>query len=282
MRKALILAGFALAVGISSCAQSSPVTTSSGGGSGGGTTSSASGGGNAPGGDAIPPGAVSFFSTTVCPDGWSTFDDAVGRMLLPTVGNAVGGTPYGIPLASGEDRTHTHDVTATFTLPSVSYAGLSGGGNHGVGSEGSRKLAATSDPASTGLPYVQLLVCKKTAPAAPSAAPLPKGMRLFFTGPTCPSGFQQAADTQGLFLVGLPKNAKADASFGGLPQSGANPRTHAHQTTATLTTSSHGIALVSGGLADGYAANGSYMDTEDTTASGAALPYLELLQCEVK
>ncbi len=270
----------ALAAALASCATGAEVGTSSGGGDATSTTSTSSGG--ATNGDAIPTGAVSFFTATTCPEGWSPFDAGAGRLLLPTVGNAVGGTPYGMPLANGEDRTHTHDVSATFSLPSISYAGVAGGGNHGVAAAGSPKLGISADPASTGLPYVQLLVCKKTAAALPGAAALPRGMRLFFTGPTCPSGFQQAPDTQGLFLVGLPKNAKADAPFGGAPQSGTSTRTHQHQTTATLATTAHGIALLSGGLADGYAANGSYTDTRDTSESGAGLPYLELLQCEVK
>ncbi|MFO0760555.1 MAG: hypothetical protein U0359_29005 [Byssovorax sp.] len=259
--------------------EAGPASSSTGGGSG--TTTGTGGGGAAPTGDALPSGAVSFFRGPSCPEGWKPFDAAGGRFLLPTLGAAAGGTKYGDPLASGEDRAHTHAIKGSFNVPSTSFAGVAGGGNHGVGVAGVVPFATTSDPASTNLPYLQLLVCRKAAEAAPRMTPLPHGMMVYFDTPTCPAGWKQAEDTQGRFPVGLPKDAPADLSFGGAPLSGPDARAHGHGKSAVLKTESHGIALASGCCGDGYAGNGMYIAGENTDESETGLPYIELLHCQV-
>ncbi len=242
------------------------------------------GDGGMPVGDSIPPSAVTFFQGTACPMGWASYTAADGRFLVPTVATSPGGLAHGTPLASGEDRTHTHNFTATFMIGSTCYLGAAGGGNAGVGTAGPLTLTRTSDPASTGLPYVQLLVCRKDAPAVPGSAPLPHGMQMFFDMAACPVGWAQATATQGRLIVGLPQGAPQDLTFGGPALSsgdaGADSRTHAHDNTVTLTTTPHGIALLGGCGAGGYAANGTYTASAPTTESDTGLPYLELLQCE--
>ncbi len=118
----------------------------------------------------------------------------------------------------------------------------------------------------------------------PGAAPLPHGLQMFFDMASCPEGWLQTSATQGRLIVGLPQGAPQDVTFGGAALSsgdaGADVRTHAHGNTATLTTTSHGIALASGCCAGGYGANGAYMATMDTDADETGLPYLELLACE--
>jgi hypothetical protein len=285
MRKALSLALGALSLllpfSLAACAAGSdagPGSTGVGGSGGGGGSGGA--GGSAPKGDSLPPGAVSYFNGPSCPEGWKTFDAANGRFLLPTVGNAVGGTKYGNPFTSGEDRTHTHAIKGSFGLGNTSYVGVAGGGNHGVGAAMVVPFATTSDPASAGLPYVQLLVCKKAAEATPRATPLPHGLELFFDAPSCPAGWKQVEATQGRFPVGLPKGASADLFFGGGPLSGATTRTHGHGKSAVLKTESHGIALASGCCGDGYAANGMYLAGEPCEESELDVPYLELIHCQ--
>jgi hypothetical protein len=284
MRKALSMERALLAVmlpfALAACAagtDAGPTTGTGGGGSGGGTGGA---GGSAPKGDALPSGAVSFFTGPTCPEGWKAFDNGNGRLLLPTVSNAAGGTKYGNPLTSGEDRTHTHTVKGTFTVASTSFAGVPGGGNHGVGAAGVVKLETMSDPVSTGLPYVQLLVCKKAAEAIPRTVPLPHAMEMFFDLPACPTGWKQIEDTQGRFQVGLPKGAKPDLFFGGAQLSGPTARTHGHGKSAVLKTESHGIALASGCCGDGYAADGLYLAGDPCDESEVGLPYVELLHCQ--
>ncbi len=252
-------------------------------GSSGGDTTGSEGSGTVPSarGDAIPAGAVSFFQTTVCPEGWAPHADAAGRVLLPAIGDVAPGTKVGeTPLESGEDRLHSHEISAEIELPAVSYAGIVGGGNAGVATAGKVAFAATTEPASTGLPYVQMLVCKKAEEAVAAARPLPTGMLMFFDTTTCPEGWKQATSTQGRLLVGLPADAPADVSFGGEPLPSGEPRTHAHSSSLSLKTSPHGIALASGCCGDGYAADGAYLTLADTAESEAALPMLQLLQCQ--
>ncbi len=235
-------------------------------------------------GDALPAAAVSFFQGSTCPTGWVPYTAGDGRFLVPTVATAPGGLTAGTPLMPGEDRTHVHTVSASFALGSTSYVGVSGGGNGGVTSAATVMLMTQSDAASTGLPYVQLLTCRKNAAAVPRPTPLPRGLQMFFDMPACPAGWLQTAATQGRLLVGLPQGAPQDVTFGGPALSsgdaGADVRTHTHPNTATLATTSHGIALASGCCGSGYGANGTYMSTMDTGASDTGLPYIELLSCE--
>jgi hypothetical protein len=239
-------------------------------------------------GDALPPSAVSFFLGTGCPTGWVPYMAGDGRFLVPTVATFPAGLTTGTPLMSGEDRTHTHSVSATWSLGSTSYVGVSGGGNGGVTSAGNVMMTTQSDAASTGLPYIQLLACRKNAPAVPGSAPLPKGLQMFFDMAACPPGWLQTSATQGRFIVGLPESAPQDVTFGGPALStadggvdgGSDVRTHTHPDTATLTTTSHGIALASGCCGGGYGANGTYTSTMDTAASDPGLPTLAILGCE--
>lgn len=281
--------GLALAVALVTACATGSVSTTGGtqgagaggnGGSGGIGGSGGAGGGPGTRGDALPTNTIGFFQVPACPSGWEPFTAAAGRAVLPTIGDAPGGTTVGEPLASGEDRPHTHGVNATFDLVPITYAGVSGGGNTGVAAAGSVVFETTSEPASTGLPYVQLLACKKLAAPEAGVKPLPKGMQIFYDGPTCPAGFQQDATTQGRLVVGLPEDAPPDISFGSDPLSGAAPRLHHHGNAGTLVTTSHGIGLVSNGAATGYARNDTYLSLMTTDASEAALPYIELLHCK--
>jgi hypothetical protein len=251
----------------------------------GGSPDGGSPDGGMPVGDSLPPSAVSFFQGSACPAGWVPYTLGDGFFLVPTVATAPGGLPHGSALASGEDRTHTHGIAASFPLGSTSYVGISGGGNGGVGPDSTVMLSTTSAAASTGLPYIQLLVCRKNAAAVPGSAPLPHGLQMFFDMAACPIGWIQTATTQGRLIVGLPQGAPQDVTFGGPSLSssadaGVDVRTHAHAVTATLATTSQGIALASGCCAGGYASNGTYTAMVDSSQDETGLPYLELLACE--
>lgn len=284
----LLVAGLSLA----SCAtgntlegQSSGKGSSSGGNGGNGGNGSNGGSGGDGGSattrtDALPQNSIGFFQMPACPMGWETFKAASGRAILPTIGTMPGGATVGEPLTSGEERQHTHDVKATLDLIDISYAGIASGGNSGVAKSGAVSFATTSDAASAALPYVQLLACKKMASPEAGVKPLPTGMQLYFDAATCPSGWKQAPATQGRFIIGLPQGAPADISFGGESMSSATPRTHMHNNDVALETTPHGIALAAGCCGSGYAKNTAYSDTENTSATDAALPWIELLHCE--
>lgn len=246
---------------------------------GGGGDDAANGGGDATpgvGSDPYPSGAISFFRRAACPSGWAPYEPANGRAVVPTIGATAPGTTNGEPLKSGEDRTHVHDWSVAFAVSKFDFVGF-GGDNKGVGGGGTLTVSGKTAPASTGVPYVQLLACKKTGPQG--AKKLPAGMIVHFESSTCPAGFRQSDETQGRLIVGLPKGGVADSSFGADSMWGSGARLHTHEMTATLQTSSHGIALASGCCADGYARNGTYTMTTSTEPSGGSIPWVELLTC---
>ena len=231
-------------------------------------------------GDALPTGAVSFFKKLACPEGWKAYEPAAGRTLVAASETFPRGEAVGEPLASLEERMHSHALAVTVELPAVSYVGAPGGGNAGVGKAGPVEFATTSAPASAEIPYVQLLACLKTAEPVPRATPLPPRMLMFFDLKECPSGWKPAEGTAGRLLVGLPKYAPADRPFGGDPFTSPALRSHAHAFASTLETPSHGIGLASGCCGDGYAKDDTYTFAAATEPSEVDVPMLALLQCE--
>lgn len=230
-------------------------------------------------GDPLPQRSIAFFKGA-CPTGWSMLPGAVGRFMVPTTGTLANGTSNSrvAALSPGEDRTHAHSLTASGTLNSVSYAGLTGGSG-GLANTDATVASTGVSSSSSAIPYVQLMTCRKDA-APPAGAPaLPTGMLIFYDGNTCPDGFAQTTSTQGRFLVALPKSGTAGATFGGAPIDAQVARNHTHNATVPLSTTSYGIALLSGGAAGGYAANGSYSLAATMTDGDVSLPYVQYLQC---
>ncbi len=230
-------------------------------------------------GDSLPTNAVMFFSTASCPEGWVSYDDAAGRVIVPTTGGAAGGAVRGLPLRSGEERTHTHRLSSGFTFGGVSYVGVVGGGNQGVGAAGAVTFSTATDPATAGIPYVQMLVCRKTAAAVSRTLALPSGMMMFYAGERCPTGFTQAPGTQGRVEIGLPAGGMNGATFGGAPLGTVDGPTHTHGANVAVSAGSHGIALASGCCGSGYARAGMYTATATSAASDPELPTITLLQC---
>ena len=266
------LVGLTLVIG--SCAQ--PVSPGSDAGSDGPAVDLAR-----PQGDSLPPGTVSFFNRNSCPTGWTALGTAAGRLLVPTLGAVGGGTFVGRPLASGEDRQHSHPFSASVTPPQTAFAGSASGTGANLATADPANFTGTTSSASTGLPYVQLLVCVKSAAPRPDLPPPPAGMMSFFSNiSTCPSGWTQVAVTQGRFLVGLPDQGVAAVTFGGNALASQEDRGHTHPLRGSLTTISHGLTIADGSTATGYARNGTYSYVSTTDSTPADLPYLQLLHCQ--
>jgi hypothetical protein len=231
--------------------------------------------------DALPSGAVGFVRGAYCPDGWELHHAARGRFLVPRGGGFDAGavTATGTPLTASEDRVHDHALSASVTLDSTSFVGVAGGGNGSPAEARTLAIASTTDRVSAGIPYVQLLVCKKTTPAPAAARPLPAGLLQFFDAESCPSGWSRPDAPRGRHLVGLPAGAAPGATFGGAPLSVGEERLHSHPVSATLDPPSTGIALASGCCGGGYAAHKSYAIAASSTLGSAGLPTLHLLMC---
>jgi hypothetical protein len=109
---------------------------------------------------ALPSKMIFFVDGTTCPVGSTPATDAAGRMLLVTTNLGDVGKTYGTPLKDQEDRTHTHKGTMKVDLPSHHISAASGGGNGQGTSKGDHSVSVTSGAGTSGLPFIQLLVCQ--------------------------------------------------------------------------------------------------------------------------
>lgn len=234
----------------------------------------------APAGDSLPKGAVSYFNRKSCPDGWVPFAMGAGRSLVAAASPAAMMNTDGKPLLDGEDRVHAHTVNGSVTIPSVNYAGIAGEANHGVARAGTTAMTVVTGSASAGIPYVQLLACQKMVEPDLRQRPAASGMLMFFMTTECPLGWVAAGLSQGRFLVGKPDIGNAGQTFGGPPLAAAQPISHVHQISGTIKTTSHGIALASGGAAGNYAKDDSHRYQFATQAESVAMPSLQLRQCQ--
>ncbi len=231
-------------------------------------------------GDSLPASAVAFFQRKDCPAGWEKLGLAAGRTLVPTVAADPVDVSVGTPLQDAEERGHGHNIAASFNLSTVGYAGIAGEANHGLARGGSGPLAGMASKSSGALPYIQLLVCHKTAEPDPRLRPLPAGTLVFFRQKECPTGFVQAGASQGRFIIGLPERATPGQKFGGSPLKSGENRGHRHSLSGSITTTSHGIALASGGTASGYAKNDTHPYRVDTADDSVGFPFLQLRHCQ--
>lgn len=117
--------------------------------------------GGDPGDDGVPRGTVAFFGAGAsCPFGWLAADMVTGRMVVGVNDGTAVGRSVGAPLRDREDRTHTHALTGTISVPSRAIAGADGLNNQGAAS-GDHRVTGTANAATSGLPFVQLRACVK-------------------------------------------------------------------------------------------------------------------------
>jgi hypothetical protein len=109
--------------------------------------------------DGVPRGVVAFFDGGGCPPGWMPAADLPGRLVLAVTSDVYAGVKVGTPLADREDRTHAHTFAGTVNLPSKNIAGAAGG-NHSAAAAGDLAWSVEA-PASSGLPFIQLVACEK-------------------------------------------------------------------------------------------------------------------------
>lgn len=105
---------------------------------------------------------MAFMTALACPDGWREKSSTHGRYLvgLPADQHAKSGTAFGgAPLASGEVRTHHHDVRYSFNWESNPFIGFTGNTNLGFAASGTYDLIGTTQQAEMNMPYVQLRHC---------------------------------------------------------------------------------------------------------------------------
>ena len=201
-----------------------------------------------------------------CPVGWTPYLAADGRTIVS--GNP--GDTIGSALSNGEDRVHSHVMTATFQDSSVSLAGISGCCNSLATADGVT-LAGTAKPASSGIPYVQLTVCQKTGKPWPGG--IPSGSSVF-TSDGCQDGSSEITTDSGRLVVGLPQNSVNGKQFGSV-----NP-SHSHGFSGVANVDTGGVALLSGCCTGGYASpTVNYSGTSN--GSDARFPSIVLRSCNL-
>lgn len=226
-------------------------------------------------GDALPTGAISFFEGA-CPSGWMAYPEAVGRTLMPNSAGLTGvvsGTPY----APVEVRTHQHSLNFSIGLGSVNYVLVAGCCNSGTTGQQTVNVNGTTDAETAGVPYAQLMVCRKMA--APNGGTVPTGLTAYFESASCPATWTVLGASAGRYVVGTPTGGTNDVTFGGIELYSGEARTHTHPVVGSWAPTSHGIAGASGCCANGYASSSSASYNSVTGATDASPPYIQLTHC---
>lgn len=137
----------------------------------------------------VPPNTVAFFACattppgciTACPPGWQVFSQATGRVIVAGDDTRLSGRQVGTPaLADGENRAHGHqwvrmrpsganvqwesfqtDGGAVRLMEWDNGMDTTGTGNYPIGTDSTANQDYFTTRDTTGLPYVQLLACRK-------------------------------------------------------------------------------------------------------------------------
>lgn len=235
----------------------------------------------------LPPGAAAFFGpdTFGCPTGFDPLADAAGRVLAPAHDLQITKSDSA-PLGDQEDRLHSHPTDngqCAINTQATDYEGIGGCCNDSPSADGTYPVSVSAGPASTSLPYIQLLTCGAGESAGGSQGSLPDGALFFSTSELgCPTGWEVFEELGGRFPVSTPVGGTDGTVFGGepIPRASAAGTTHAHDLHGSIVTSPAGVELVHGCCAKGYAESGVYeysCATDDTHGSG--LPYLMTPLC---
>ncbi|MCA8967440.1 MAG: IPT/TIG domain-containing protein [Planctomycetes bacterium] len=236
----------------------------------------------------FPNGTVMLFDREGCPDGFELMGEADGRFLVPTPTGGTVGQTVGTPLASGEDRGHAHSFSASITVPQNSIAAL-GGGNNNHAKKGTYGFSGTTNGSASGVPYLQLLVCRATdrdppPPEEPVTGDLvPAGTFSFFDLDACPDGWTRSGLHEGRFLTGLLPPSGGGLPYetrGGAPLAPGEDRLHTHSFSGSVNVPSLSAAIVSGCCFNDTGGHGSFGYAGTTGAAPLGLPYISLLGCE--
>eukprot|EP00042_Codosiga_hollandica_P033405 m.222650 g.222650 ORF g.222650 m.222650 type:complete len:365 (-) comp54178_c0_seq8:112-1206(-) len=230
----------------------------------------------------LPAGIVGYFTsnTTACPSGWNEYLASNGRFIIPGYDQSQAIASKSLPLGNLEDRTHTHTFTSQINTGSVSYVGVDGCCNDYPSSDGTYPVSGQALSASTGLPYIQLLTCISTGFS--TKITMPTNAYLMQTDDQCPQGWELVTDISGRFIVALPEDGTAGASFGGasIDQGGDQP-VHNHTVSGSISLPNTSVELASGCCASGYAEAGNVEFSAVTVADPTNLPFLMLPMCQL-
>ncbi len=234
-----------------------------------------------------PADTVMFFDRQSCPAGFSLMSGADGRFLVATPAGGDVGAAVGVALENREDRLHEHGLRTSIQLPESSVAALGGlNFNHAKKGVYDSNAFGRTEPQTSGMPYLQLLVCRASFRLPPPAGQavvgdsVPSGTFAFVNALACPSGWTRSGAHEGRFVLGLPPGGVPYETRGGPALANREERVHVHGFSGQVTIPSLDVALVSGCCYGDTGAHGTFGYSGVTDPAGTGLPYLQLLGCE--
>ncbi len=105
---------------------------------------------------------MAFFAREdgACPDGWRVATEAAGRLPVGVADSISVGRIVGTALSNQEDRMHMHGFSAQVDLPYKSISAADGSNEQGAAAQQYTDSGVTQ-PAPSGLPFIQLVACVK-------------------------------------------------------------------------------------------------------------------------
>jgi len=233
---------------------------------------------------AFPNGAIMFFDDEECPAGWSTYGAAEGRAVVALPNGGEAGATVESALDDGEDREHSHDFSGSITVPQQSTS-AAGGSNSGPGHKGTYSFSGTTSSESSGVPYIQQLVCQADDRDFISGITdqdldvIVPGTVAFFETASCPAGWERPTIQRGRMLLPLMDGATPFAVAGGDPLAPAEDRSHGHTVSGSINVPSHGLTLVAGCCFHSTGEAGTYGYSLSASVESSGFPYISLLVC---
>jgi len=225
---------------------------------------------------AIPEGFITFFDSDQCPDGWIPVETAQGRLIVSVSDPEQAGITVGVPLGDQEDRIHVHTYETAVKLSEKDIAAIGCCNDQGA-SHGTYPISGKVNSSTSGLPFVQLLLCQIEQATLDS---VPFGTVAYFspTVTACPDQWTPFDTASGRFMI-PGYDGDGIITSQSLPLSSGEDRIHGHIFNLTITTDDVSYEGIDGCCNDSPAASGTYVSDADADTISSGLPYLQLLTC---
>ncbi len=245
--------------------------------------------------DTYPQNAVAFFNAPSCPSNWEQMTSngmkVNGVPVIPfwnadtSIGKVIG-----TPITPSQPWEHTHQFSSSIWFGNAMIEADKGSGGGLARGDQSYSFGGTTSKASIPtFPYLQLLLCKKTAfeqNTLPTG--LPQGLLTFFAQSTCPNGWEVPPTGGGRPLLGLPDGGEPNQTVGeNFVKNAGAAYVHTHAFSGMVDVGSQQIVEKGGcvkslGLCQEHFASDKSLSFSGETAPNAGLPYLALNLCAPK
>jgi hypothetical protein len=216
---------------------------------------------------------------TQCPDNWTEAVYAQGRLILGTTLGSNVQKLAGTPASDGHPPQHVHAFKVTGTVGSALNDIYPSGDNPRAEGGEVTSTGTTDQGGPSALPFIQFLVCERTA--AQSLDTAPHGTVAFFNASACPTQWTQYDEGDGRFLLPLLP-ASADVEPGHATSTvwdPTDPPTHTHGLQASFGTQTAEYELFVENE-DDLAVSGNYELSGTSASDGPVLSFVSLLVCE--